>query len=186
MWVHKPKILKKRFAGNNLSCSSCHANGGSVQNQSGFVGIWARFPQYNARGDKVITLADRINGCFERSTNGKRMPSDTPEMKAMLTYMQWLSQGVPVGAKIEGQGLKKIDFILKAADPKKGKAIYMDKCAVCHQENGLGLKNEDSTGRIIFIHHFGVMIVITQELECIVLSKLLLILKKICLKVHLT
>ncbi|HFT5981947.1 TPA: c-type cytochrome [Campylobacter jejuni] len=29
---------------------------------------------------------------------------------------------------------------------KKGKAIYMDKCAVCHQENGLGLKNEDSTG----------------------------------------
>ncbi|EAH4750762.1 c-type cytochrome [Campylobacter jejuni] len=97
-----------------------------MQNQSGFVGIWARFPQYNARGDKVITLADRINGCFERSTNGKRMPSDTPEMKAMLTYMQWLSQGVPVGAKIEGQGLKKIDFILRAADPKKGKAIYMD------------------------------------------------------------
>ncbi|HIF9600754.1 TPA: c-type cytochrome [Campylobacter jejuni] len=52
-----------------------------MQNQSGFVGIWARFPQYNARGDKVITLADRINGCFERSTNGKRMLSDTPEMK---------------------------------------------------------------------------------------------------------
>ena len=113
------KDPKKRFAGNNLSCSSCHANGGSVQNQSGFVGICARFPQYNARGDKVITLADRINGCnargdkvitladringcFERSMNGKRMPSDTPEMKAMLTYMQWLSQGVPVGAKIEG------------------------------------------------------------------------------------
>ena len=45
------KDPKKRFAGNNLSCSSCHANGGSVQNQSGFVGIWARFPQYNARGD---------------------------------------------------------------------------------------------------------------------------------------
>ncbi|ECK7436800.1 cytochrome C oxidase Cbb3, partial [Campylobacter jejuni] len=22
----------------------------------------------------------------------------------------------------------------------------MDKCAVCHQENGLGLKNEDSAG----------------------------------------
>ncbi|ENT3660806.1 c-type cytochrome [Campylobacter jejuni] len=43
-----------------------------------------------------------MNGCFERSMNGKRMPSDTPEMKAMLTYMQWLSQGVPVGAKIEG------------------------------------------------------------------------------------
>ncbi|EOW3787131.1 hypothetical protein ACSC46_000893 [Campylobacter jejuni] len=29
-----------------------------------------------------------MNGCFERSMNGKRMPSDTPGMKAMLTYMQ--------------------------------------------------------------------------------------------------
>lgn len=67
------KDPRKRFAGNNLSCSSCHANGGSVQNQSGFVGIWARFPQYNARGDKErITLADRINGYFERSMNGKK------------------------------------------------------------------------------------------------------------------
>ncbi|ENT1971784.1 c-type cytochrome [Campylobacter jejuni] len=186
MWVHKPKILKKRFAGNNLSCSSCHANGGSVQNQSGFVGIWARFPQYNARGDKVITLADRINGCFERSTNGKRMPSDTPEMKAMLTYMQWLSQGVPVGAKIEGQGLKKIDFILKAADPKKGKAIYMDKCAVCHQENGLGLKNEDSTGAYYLYPPLWGDDSYNTGAGMYRLSKLLLILKKICLKVRLT
>lgn len=186
MWVHKPKILKKRFAGNNLSCSSCHANGGSVQNQSGFVGIWARFPQYNARGDKVITLADRINGCFERSTNGKRMPSDTPEMKAMLTYMQWLYQGVPVGAKIEGQGLKKIDFILKAADPKKGKAIYMDKCAVCHQENGLGLKNEDSTGAYYLYPPLWGDDSYNTGAGMYRLSKLLLILKKICLKVRLT
>lgn len=22
----------------------------------------------------------------------------------------------------------------------------MDKCAICHQENGLGIKNEDSAG----------------------------------------
>ncbi|WP_346345198.1 hypothetical protein [Campylobacter jejuni] len=30
-----------------------------------------------------MTLADRINGCFERSMNDKRMPSDTPEMKKL-------------------------------------------------------------------------------------------------------
>ncbi|TKX30960.1 c-type cytochrome [Campylobacter estrildidarum] len=140
------KDPKKRFAGNNLSCSSCHAAAGSVQNQAGFVGIWGRFPQYNARADKVITLADRVNGCYERSMNGKRMPENSPEMKAILTYMQWLSQGVPVGAKIKGQSLKKIDYLSRAADPKKGEKIYQEKCVACHQENGLGLKNEDSTG----------------------------------------
>lgn len=140
------KDPKKRFAGNNLSCSSCHANGGTVKNQAGFVGIWTRFPQYNGRADKIITLQDRINGCFERSMNGKRMPDNAPEMKAMITYMQWLSQGVPVGANIEGQSLQKVDYLSRAADPKKGQGIYMEKCAVCHQEDGLGLKNEDNVG----------------------------------------
>lgn len=114
------------------------------------------------------------------------MPSDTPEMKAMLTYMQWLSQEVPVGAKIEGQGLKKIDFILKAADPKKGKAIYMDKCAVCHQENGLGLKNEDSTGAYYLYPPLWGDDSYNTGAGMYRLSKLLLILKKICLKVRLT
>ncbi|MCE3037567.1 c-type cytochrome [Helicobacter sp. faydin-H20] len=140
------KDPKKRFAGNNLSCSSCHANGGTVQYQSGFVGIFGRFPQYNARADKVITLQDRINGCFERSMNGKRMPDNALEMKAMIAYMQWLSQGVPVGAKIKGQGLQKVDFLSRAADPKRGAKVYVNKCAACHQEDGQGMKNTESTG----------------------------------------
>ncbi|CAM2771246.1 c-type cytochrome [Helicobacter burdigaliensis] len=135
------KDKNKRFAGNNLSCSSCHAKAGSVPNQAGFVGIWARFPQYNGRADKIITLEDRINGCFERSMNGKRMPNNTSEMKAMLTYMHWLSQGVPTGASTKGESLQKIDYLKRAADPKKGEAIYNDKCAVCHQADGQGVKN---------------------------------------------
>ncbi|RDU71594.1 cytochrome C oxidase Cbb3 [Helicobacter anseris] len=140
------KDKSKRFAGNNLSCSSCHAKGGSVANQSGFVGIWGRFPQYNARADKVITLEDRVNGCFERSMNGKRMPVDSIEMKAIMTYMQWLSQGIQVGAKTQGQGLKAVEFLSRAADPKAGKKIYEEKCAACHQNNGLGMKNPEKTG----------------------------------------
>ncbi|MBM0637033.1 c-type cytochrome [Campylobacter sp. VicNov18] len=140
------KDPKKRFTGNNFSCSSCHANGGSVPNQLAFVGIWGRFPQYDAKENKIIALVDRINSCFQRSMNGKKMPTDAPEMMAMLTYMQWLSQGIPVGAKVEGQGLPKIDFISRAADPKKGKTIYINKCTPCHQENGLGVKNESNTG----------------------------------------
>ncbi|PZT48130.1 cytochrome C oxidase Cbb3 [Helicobacter valdiviensis] len=135
------KDKKKQFAGNNLSCSSCHAKAGSVPNQAGFVGIWARFPQYNGRADKIITLQDRINGCFERSMNGKRMPDNALEMKAMVTYMQWLSQGVPTGASTKGESLQKIDYLNRAADPKKGEAIYNDKCVACHQADGQGVKN---------------------------------------------
>lgn len=112
------------------TCSSCHALGGSMPNRAGFVGIYGRFPQYNSRADAVITLEDRINGCFERSMNGRKMPVDSEEMKAMVAYMYWISQGIPVGAKTKGQGLEKVTFLSRPADPKKGKIVYQEKCSL--------------------------------------------------------
>ncbi|PAF53150.1 cytochrome C oxidase Cbb3 [Helicobacter sp. 13S00482-2] len=140
------KNPKMRYAGSNLSCSSCHAAGGTKQNASGFVGIWGRFPQYTSRGDSISTLEDRINGCMQRSLNGKSLPLGSKEMKAMVTYMQWLSQGIPVGAKIKGQGLIKMELMDRAADPKKGKIVFEEKCVACHQADGQGLKNESPEG----------------------------------------
>lgn len=137
------KDPKKRYAGNHLSCSSCHAKAGTMPNQAGFVGILARFPQYNARADKIITLQDRINGCMERSMNGKRMPDNAPEMKAMVTYMHYISQGIAVGAKTKGESLPNIALLDRAADPAKGKKVYQDRCMVCHGENGEGMKSDD-------------------------------------------
>ncbi|RAX55212.1 cytochrome C oxidase Cbb3 [Helicobacter sp. 16-1353] len=146
------KDKKNRYAGNNLSCSSCHALGGTEQYQSSFVGIWGRFPQYRARSDSINTLEDRINGCMQRSMNGKPLPIDSKEMKAILTYMQWLSQGVPVGANIKGQGLIEIPYLDRAADPVKGKIVYDNKCLVCHQENGEGMKNPDIANGDYYIY----------------------------------
>ncbi|CZE49240.1 c-type cytochrome [Campylobacter geochelonis] len=137
------KDSKKAYAGNNLSCSSCHASAGTKQFQSSFVGIVARFPQFNARGDKVVSIEDRINGCMQRSMNGKALPLNSPEMRAMVTYMHWLSQGIPVGANIKGQGLGKVNLLPRAASPKKGKIVYEANCVACHGENGEGLQNPD-------------------------------------------
>src|SRR5881409_3251809 len=39
-------------------------------------------------------LEDRINDCFERSMNGKPVPRESEEMRAMLAYIWWLSSGV--------------------------------------------------------------------------------------------
>jgi thiosulfate dehydrogenase len=144
------KDEKMRFTGNNYSCSSCHAEAGTVKYQAGFVGIHARFPQYQARADGVATIQNRINGCMLRSMNGKPLPDNSKEMKAIVTYMKWLSVGVPVGANVEGQGLAKVKLLDKAADPKKGEKIYADKCAACHGGNGEGIKNDAATGGYMF------------------------------------
>lgn len=136
------KDAKMHYAGNNFSCSSCHAEGGTIPNQAGFVGIHARFPQYQGRANASVTIEDRINGCMLRSMNGKPLPYNSKEMRAMATYMKWLSTGVPTGAMTEGQGLVKVKLPARAADPKKGEKIYTAKCASCHGANGEGIANE--------------------------------------------
>ena len=159
--VNTPKYIgpevsdeKMRFAGNNLTCQNCHLEAGTKPYAGTFVGTYASFPQYGARGDSIGTLADRINGCMTRSMNGKALPLDSKEMKAIETYMFWLSQGIPLGAanKLQERELYKVDRKMikqKAADPIKGKVVYDTHCASCHGTNGEGIKNEGlATGYI--------------------------------------
>lgn len=151
--VHTSKYIgpevedpKMRFSGNNNQCQNCHLDAGTKAYSAPFIGTFAAFPQYRPREDKVGTLADRINGCMERSMNGYKLPVDSKEMSAMQAYMHWLSQGVPVGTMaLEGKGLSKIDRKMikkQAADPEKGKIVYEASCAACHGMNGEGIKNE--------------------------------------------
>lgn len=50
------------------------------------VGIWSKFPQCRPRESEVGTLDERINGCMQRSMNGRALPLDSREMKAFLAY----------------------------------------------------------------------------------------------------
>ncbi len=93
------KNPRKRYAGNNLACTSCHQAGGAKPFAIPWVGVTATFPQYRGREDQISTVEERINGCMERSMNGKPLPHDAPEMKAFTTYIAFLSQGVPVARK---------------------------------------------------------------------------------------
>ncbi|HJE03570.1 c-type cytochrome [Aliarcobacter thereius] len=149
------KDKKMRYSGNNFSCQTCHLDAGTKAYSAPFVGSSAAFPQYRPREDVIGTLAERINGCMERSMNGKPLPIQSKEMKAMEAYMFWLSQGVPVGAanKLEGRGLHKIDRKMiknQAADPVKGKVVYDAQCASCHGINGEGVKNEGLANGYVF------------------------------------
>ena len=62
------------------------------------VGVWGQFPQYRRREGAVGTLEERINGCMERSMNGRALPLASREMKAYLSFMRWLSAGIATTA----------------------------------------------------------------------------------------
>jgi len=131
----------KRYAGNNLSCQNCHLEAGAKKFGLPFVGVFGDFPQYRSREGEVGTLEDRINGCMERSMNGRALPLNSLEMKAYIAYIKFLSTGRPVGAATVGRGSGAIAELKRPADPKAGGRIFAETCAACHGAQGQGVRN---------------------------------------------
>src|ERR1700722_2146494 len=94
----------KRHSGNNLTCQNCHLKAGTQAYAMPVTGVWGQFPQYRGREGEVGTLEERINGCMERSMNGRALPLAGREMKAFLAFTKWISTGIPDGAKLVGAG----------------------------------------------------------------------------------
>ena len=130
-----------RFAGNNLSCQTCHLKGGTQQFGLPLIGVYGLFPTYIPRENEVRTLEDRIEGCLERSMNGRPLPVESREMKAMVAYVQFLSTDVPVGRVLEGRGAPTLPLLSRPANPERGAAVFLERCAACHQMNGLGMRH---------------------------------------------
>jgi thiosulfate dehydrogenase len=110
------------------------------------VGVWGQFPQYRGREGEIGTLEERINGCMDRSMNGRLLPLDGHEMKAYLAYIKWLSTGVPDGAKLTGAGTLRVKEPNRAADLGNGAKVFADTCAICHGKDGLGQRAATGAG----------------------------------------
>lgn len=127
-----------RYAGNGLECGSCHLDGGTKKFGLPLAGVWGVFPQFIGRENEVRTLEERINGCMERSMNGRALPVDSAPMKAMLTYIRFISTNIPTGKSVEGRATPPLPLPLLASDPKHGAQVFAATCAVCHQPDGQG------------------------------------------------
>jgi thiosulfate dehydrogenase len=109
---------------------------GLEPNKMPFVGVYARFPQYRSRSATVEIIEDRINDCFERSMNGRPLPRDSRAMRDIVAYMAFLSYGIPVGARVEGQGLPRLDPL--PGDTARGREVFATRCTICHGADGQG------------------------------------------------
>jgi thiosulfate dehydrogenase len=139
---------QKRYAGNDLACVNCHLNAGLKPFAAPFVSTYATFPMMIDH--KVITLTQRINSCMIRSMNGKELPEDGPEMKALIAYIKYLGQGTPEGVRVAGMGLFPIADPSLAADATRGEKAYADLCASCHKDDGQGERQKlPSLGYVI-------------------------------------
>ena len=126
-----------QFVGSKMNCRNCHFEAGRTKNGVSLVGVGAAYPRYRERHRYSVNLVMRTNDCFERSMNGRPLPPDSKEMNAIVTYLHWISRGLPIYADIPWLGLKPFESTHQP-NPTKGKGMYAQKCAPCHGDNGQG------------------------------------------------
>lgn len=124
---------------NGLSCTSCHAGAGMDENSSSMVGVSSVYPMYIPRSGKVVTLEDRINGCMVRSMDGEKFPEGSEDLKAMVAYLTYISEGIPseMNADLPWRHKNSLDD-LPTPNVDDGEAFYQQSCIACHAGDGAG------------------------------------------------
>jgi thiosulfate dehydrogenase len=131
-------IYAAKYTQSRISCANCHLQGGIAPYASPVVGIVPSFPWYSKRNGRKITLEERIQECMTRSENGQPLPHDGLEMKALLAYINHLSEPHATEAKFIGRGLEPLPIL--TPDPAHGAQIYATQCAGCHGQHGEGTR----------------------------------------------
>jgi cytochrome c len=132
--------------GARLHCSSCHLGAGRDPQAAWWVGMLAKYKTPE-------NLYNRINGCFERSENGSAICgassgdgavpcSDSPAMRGLVTYMEWLDEQWQEWKQRTGydgptpNGFPSLPSGLGHAG--RGELVFQQKCAFCHGAEGQG------------------------------------------------
>lgn len=95
--------MRGTYVGNEQNCVNCHMEAGRKANAAPLWAAYMAYPAYRKKNDRVNSYADRIQGCFTYSMNGKAPAYDSPEIIALSSYAYWLS----MGALLDGYGLEK-------------------------------------------------------------------------------
>lgn len=146
IFLHTGQFAGK-FVGNSLTCANCHLDAGRRANSSPLWAAYISYPAYRSKNGHVNTLAERLQGCFRYSMNGKAPPLGDAVLVALESYAFWLATGAPVGGNVSGRGYPKLPPPALKADFKRGAQVYAQHCSLCHGAEGQG---QSSDGRIVF------------------------------------
>ncbi len=143
-----PQKFAGEYVGNSLNCASCHLDAGRKADSAPMWAAYVLYPAYRSKNDHVNTLAERLQGCFVYSMNGKMPPADSETIVALESYMYWMAHGAPTGVKLAGQGFPALAAPTQEPEYVRGKQVFEQNCAICHGADGNGQK--DLSGQKIF------------------------------------
>ncbi len=123
---------------NGMNCQNCHLEAGTKPFGNNYGAVASTYPKFRARSGGLESIEKRVNDCLVRSLNGNSLDSLSKEMLAMVAYIKWLGKDTRKGEKVQGAGLVEVAWLARAANPIKGKLIYLQKCQICHGFSGEG------------------------------------------------
>lgn len=138
----------QRYSGNNLDCSSCHLDSGQQPGMLSLLETAAKYPTFSGRDGIVGDLADRINGCMQRSMAGRPLPRDSVQMQSMVLWVEALGERFAAMGASSRIANDPAPFAepARAADTDHGARVYAERCQVCHGQNGEGLQESTDLG----------------------------------------
>ncbi|MDE1897594.1 MAG: c-type cytochrome [Xanthomonadaceae bacterium] len=136
-----------QFVGNALTCQNCHLDAGRLADSAPLWAAWVGYPVYRSKTGHVNTFAERLQGCFRFSMNGKAPPLGDPVLVALESYSYWMATGAPTHVTLAGAGYPILPQPEQTPDRVRGKAVYTAKCSICHGAEGRG---REAWGRLAF------------------------------------
>jgi thiosulfate dehydrogenase len=130
---------------NKLNCQNCHLDAGTKLYGNSFAAVFSIYPKVRPRSGTLEHLERRINDCFERSMNGKKLDSLSREMRAMVSYINWVGKDVKKGTTPKGTSVVDLKFMNRPADPEKGRIAFEKTCTRCHGSDGQGKMDSTNT-----------------------------------------
>ena len=140
-----PERYAAPYVGNRLRCSNCHLDAGRLAYSAPMWAAYVAYPAYRSKNQRVNTFAERLQGCFRFSMNGKAPPLGSPVLVALESYAYWMALGARLDPGIAGRGYPPLPKPPRPADYRRGRAVYEQRCAICHGPQGAGQRAADGT-----------------------------------------
>ena len=138
LWVQQGQsIWEDARVPSGQSCQSCHGSASLMR------GVSARYPAFDAKLGRPVTLEQRINQCRTVRQGAPALAQDSDELLAIAAFVGTQSRGLPVAVDTSGPA---------APFAARGQALFHTRmgqlnlsCAQCHD----GLAGQHLAGALI-------------------------------------
>ncbi len=139
LWVQQGETLWSERAGiSGRSCADCHGSAAASMR-----GVAARYPAFDARLRRPVTLGQRIEQCRVERQGASPLAPESDAMLGLTAYIGLHSRGMPMDVSIAGPARPFFEAGERLFNTRQGQLNL--SCAQCHD----GLAGQRLAGSVI-------------------------------------